>query len=114
MSLEQALADNTEMMKELISMLRATAQAELVVKEPKAKVEKTAAKKEEPAEVKLPGVSYQETQKKLVAVAEMHGRDRAVAILETFGAKKSTELKPEQYPKVVVACDEILNIEKTA
>lgn len=90
-----------------------TARASLQAKRDAVKAAKPKAPKEEaPAKVEqaepepaaeAPTVDYPTVQASILKVANAKGRDRALEILGTFGAKTGKELKPEQYDAALAA-----------
>lgn len=52
--------------------------------------------------------SYQDVAALITKVSRNVGRDAAVELLESFGAKRGPDLKPEQYADVVAACEKAL------
>ena len=116
MSIETLLADNTAAIRELIATLKAQAYVEAsqpattkpaqVKAEPKPKaaakpapepvVEDTPEAAATPADPETL-VSLDEIKAAVLKLAATKGRDAAVAVLQSFGAAKAPELKPEQY-----------------
>lgn len=101
--LEQVIAENTAVMKELVELLRSGAAVPPPsIEEPK-KAKKAAkplgeapppsTKDEAPA---APAVEYKQVAD-AITILVARNRARAVEILEGFGVKKGPELKPEQY-----------------
>ena len=123
MSLEQALAENTAAIKELIAVWgKLNAQAKTIDKAPadtvvkaagkpvEAKVEKAAeapkaeVKKEEPkAEAAAPVADYAPVGAAITAFAAANGREPTLAKLAAFGVTSGKALKPEQYADVLAA-----------
>ena len=136
MSIEQALAENTSAIRELIAAIRAgvpttAAQGAAVVAEAPA-VEKTEPKKEAArAEVSdaaehgktaaqavealaghankpTPTATYEDAKAAVLKISKEKGRDAAVAVLSTFGVQKLPDLQPENYGALVAKVDEAL------
>ena len=128
MSIEQALAENTAAIRELIEAIKTgvpttAAQVEAVVTEakveapaaeekvkqeehaPEPKAEAPAAKEEKPARVELPReeVSYDQVKDAIIGLSKTKGRAAAVAVLDQFGVDVATKLTADQYPAVVQA-----------
>lgn len=122
MSIETLLADNTAAIRELIATIKAQTYAEVsqpattkpatAKAEPKPKAETKPAP--EPVVVDTPEahatpadpetlVSIDEVKVAVLKLAATKGRDAAVAVLQSFGAAKAPELKPEQYARVLEA-----------
>lgn len=67
---------------------------------PKAAAPKAAAPKE---------ISYaDDVAPRVLKLAEVKGRDAAVAVLSTFGVSKAPQLTADQYPEVIAALDAAL------
>lgn len=129
MSIEQALAENTAAIKELIAMWgKLNAQAKTVDKAPaettvtaagkpveakvekageKPKAEKPAAVEKDKAESKpkaeAPVADYAPVGAAITAFAAANGRDATLAKLAEFGVTSGKALKPEQYADVLAA-----------
>ena len=131
MSIEQALAENTAAIKELIAVWgKLTSQAASVkakvdagetsviaaggapvaevkpaaAEKPKATPKPAAeAKKEEPKAEAAPALDYAKVGAAITAFAAANGRDVTLAKLAEFGVKSGKELKPEQYADVLAA-----------
>lgn len=52
--------------------------------------------------------SYQDVAALITKVSRNVGRDAAVELLDSFGAKRGPDLKPEQYADVIAACKKAL------
>lgn len=115
MSLEAALQENTQVVRELIARLTAagvmspTAQtmsgAELVVK---IDTDAKDAAKNETVEA----IDYEkQVRPLLVKVSTTKGRDALVALLAKFDVTKGDQLKPGQFGKVMAAATELLPVE---
>jgi|GEM_PF-6048328 hypothetical protein len=117
MSLEQALAENTAALRELIATLKpcnaaSTATAE-VVQATAPKPETKAAPASEPTQTAsassassstestqaaATGVEYVQIQKLVPQIAKTpEGTEKVVALFGRYGVKRGPELKPEQY-----------------
>lgn len=125
MSLEQALADNTAAIKELIAVWgKLNAQANKVsakveagetgpitaAGKPVAEVKPAAAEKpkaepkaEPKKEAAAPVADYAPVGAAITAFAAANGRDATLAKLEAFGVTSGKNLKPEQYADVLAA-----------
>lgn len=111
MSLEQAIAENTAAMRELIAVLAsakaapAAAAVEPAPKKPAAKAaEKPAeAPKAEPKANPQTGVDYAPVGAAITAYAAANGRDATLAKLAELGVKSGKELKPDQYAAALAA-----------
>lgn len=133
MSLEQALAENTAAIRELITALstnpvaapvpvpvpeetrkpETVADAEPEKKKPEAKkeAEKEAEKEKtpEPAPEKAPEQpTYQETAAAITKLSRAKGRDAALAVLAQFNAAKLPEVDPSQFSAVLAAVQEAM------
>lgn len=116
MSIETLLADNTAAIRELIATLKAQAYVEAsqpattkpapAKAEPKPKAETkpapTPVVEDTPEAHATPAdpetlVSLDEVKAAVLKLAATKGRDAAVGVLQSFGAAKAPELKPEQY-----------------
>lgn len=121
MSIETLLADNTAAIRELIATLKAQAYVEAsqpatytvgqmladtvaVAKDanPEPVVEDTPEAAATPADPETL-VSIDEVKAAVLKLAATKGRDAAVAVLQSFGAAKVPELKPEQYAPALEA-----------
>lgn len=119
MSLEVAINENTQAIRELIAALAkgqtpTPAQVE-AVREEIAQVEKPQAKaKPEPApEPKpeptaetfpdTPSVTYQDAAAAITKLSRTKGRDAAVALLYRFKASKLPDVQPDQYFEIIEA-----------
>ncbi len=113
MSLEQALADNTAAIRELIAAMKAKpaaqdeAATETAPNEPQAPATDTTPKsgkassepeKEKPAE--SPSVTYDEVRKLITDIARQ-SKDKAVATLQRFGVQNGKQLKEDQYAEFI-------------
>lgn len=136
MSIEQAITENTNAIRELIATIRAgvpitAAQIAAVVAEAPA-VEKTEPKKEAArAEVSdaaehgktaaqavealaghankpTPTATYEDAKAAVLKISKEKGRDAAVAVLSVFGVQKLPDLQPENYGALVAKVDEAL------
>lgn len=128
MSIEQALAETTNAIRDLIAALGngqhvTQAQVAAVVKEAKPKAEKkqeaakpevaaTPTTVEEPAapeqkaeasEAKAEAATYDDAANAVTKLARTKGRDAAIAVLSKFGASKLPEVKPEDFAAVIAA-----------
>lgn len=125
MSIEQALAENTAAIRELIETIKAgvpatAAQVEAVVVEakkdnyyaPDDPVEKAEPKTEAPAaeekakpatEAPAEDINYDHVKDAIVGLHKAKGRAAAIAVLEQFGVDVATKLTLDQYPAVVRA-----------
>lgn len=125
MSIETLLADNTAALRELIATIKAQAYAE--VSQPAAPkadhlpaAEKPKPQAAKPAPAPAPVVedtpeahatpadpetlvTIDEVKAAVLKLAATKGREAAVAVLQSFGAAKAPELKPEQYGAVLDA-----------
>lgn len=54
-----------------------------------------------------PAVTVEELRKALADCGKAHGRDAAVQLLASFGAKNVSDLKVDQYAAVVAAAKEL-------
>lgn len=123
MSIEQALAENTAAIRELIEAIKAgvpttAAQVEAVVTEakvetpaeetpepeqaPEPKAEQPAAKEERP-EMPAEEINYDHVKDAIVGLHKAKGRAAALAVLDRFGVDVATKLTADQYPAVVQA-----------
>lgn len=126
MSLEVAINENTQAIRELIAALAkgvtpTPAQVEAVAIEGKAnKAAKEAAKEaakavaaptqvEAPAEDKEPfgvtGYSYQDAAAAITKLSRLKGRDAAVALLYKFKASNLKEVQPDQFAEIIEAAN---------
>jgi hypothetical protein len=55
----------------------------------------------EEAYVYSSGATLDDVKKQIIEVAASHGRDVVVAVLQEFGAEKASELKEEDYARVI-------------
>lgn len=129
MSIEQALAENTAAIRELIEAIKngvptTTAQVEAVAAEAKAEKPKAEKKAEapkpeaeaEPAATPEPktepaaaeAVDYDTVAKAITRLSRAKGRDAAVAVLAQFDAKKLPDVAPEQFADVLAAAEEAM------
>lgn len=117
MSLEQALAENTAAIRELITALSANPVAAPVPEEtrkPEMDVDaepekkKPEAKKETENEKAPEQPTYQETAAAITKLSRAKGRDAAVAVLQSFGAAKLPEVDPSQFSAVLAAVQEAM------
>lgn len=129
MSIETLLADNTAAIRELIATIKAQAYAEAsqpattkpapAKAEPKPKVEPKPAPAPEPAVEDTPEahatpadpetlVTLDEIKAAVLKLAATKGRDAAVGVLQSFGAAKAPELKPEQYGDALTALNDAM------
>lgn len=131
MSIEQALAENTAAIRELIEAIKngvptTTAQVEAVAAEAKAekpKAEKkteapkpepeaeessaaTQEQKDEPAAAE--GITYEAVAAAITKLSRTKGRDAAVGVLAQFDAKKLPDVAPEKFAEVLAAAEEAL------
>lgn len=127
MSIETLLADNTAAIRELIATIKAQVYAEAsqpattkpapAKAEPKPKAEPKSAP--EPAVEDTPEshatpadpetlVTLDEIKAAVLKLAATKGRDAAVAVLQSFGAAKAPELKPEQYGDALTALNDAM------
>lgn len=121
MSIETLLAENTAAIRELIATIKAQAYAEATqpatTKAPKLKpendptntkpapepvVEDTPEAHATPADPETL-VTLDEIKAAVLKLAATKGRDAAVGVLQSFGAAKAPELKPEQYGDALTA-----------
>ena len=104
--LEQVIAENTAVMKELVELLRSGAAAPPPsIEEPKkarkaAKPVGEAPPPKEELEQPPPAIEYKQVGD---AITRLVAKDRAkaVEILASFGVKRGPDLKPEQYADVL-------------
>lgn len=126
MSLEIALQENTNAIRELIAAIQAGAvPAAAAVEVTKPKTEKKATKTDEPAAEVKPSEPVAETEDETPSkltepatyeavadaiknVAKTKGRDVAVNLLKQFGVSKGPDLKVEQYAEVLAAAQTAL------
>lgn len=110
--LEQVIAENTAVMKELVELLRSgTTVAPPSIDAPKAKAKAEKAKVEapaaepqaEPAKAEEPKLSYNDVAKHIVALDQAKGKAIARGLLATFGASTLKDVKPERYAEVIEA-----------
>lgn len=123
MSIEQALAENTAALRDLVAALKAqpvvgvpAAPAEKTP-EPKAEKKVSAPKKAEKveapkveapkAEEKPAGASYDDVKATVFALAKID-RAHAVELLTQFGVTNAQHLKPEQYAEAVATGQDML------
>lgn len=50
-------------------------------------------------------IDYSEVRSAVVKAASTKGKDKVVAVLESFGLKSATEAKPQQYADIIAACE---------
>lgn len=119
MSLEVAINENTQAIRELIAALAkgqtpTAAQVQAVREEvtqaekPKAKAEPKPAPEASaptPAETfpDTPGVTYQDAAAAITKLSRTKGRDAAVALLYRFKASKLPDVQPDQYFEIIEA-----------
>lgn len=116
MSIEQALAENTSAIRELIAAIRAgvpTTAARVAAEVPDAAEHgKTAAQAVEAlaghANKPTPTATYEDAKAAVLKISKEKGRDAAVAVLSTFGVQKLPDLQPENYGALVAKVDEAL------
>ena len=127
MSLEQAIQENTAVLRELIAVMKgAQVAVPVVVAEETAAVEETKpAKKGKPEKAETPKqepvatpepkeevapaadedegpvATYQDAATAITQLSKVKGRDAAVALLKKFGASKLPEVKPEDFNAIV-------------
>ena len=127
MSLEQALAENTAAINNLIAVMskipykhtepQTSGEASAASVPGEAKIVKTAespAKDEAPAPpefvpVPAKAYTYAEVAKRVTDVVSKKGRDAAKQILVRFGASKLPEVDPKDYAELMDACDSVEN-----
>lgn len=118
MSLEQALAENTAAINNLIAVMSKipyehtepqTSRAASVPGE--AKIVKTADIPATPEDAPAPAkaYTYSEVAKRVTDVVSKKGRDAAKQILVRFGASKLPEVDPKDYAELMDACDSVEN-----
>lgn len=100
--LEQLLAKLGHVGQSLGEVPRVEQQAAL---KPEKTVEK-AAPAAAPAEQPLDYVK--DVQSKVIKVSSVKGADTARKLLADLGLKSAKEAKPDQWPKIIAACDEAL------
>ena len=123
MSLEQAIRENTEAVRELIAALGSTnsvfapaaneavAQPAPAPKAAPAKAKPAPAPKAEepvvpapaPAPAAEPAIPYTDVATAVTDLAKAKGRQAAVDLLASFDVARATELKAEQYASVIAA-----------
>lgn len=119
MSIEKALADNTEAIKSLEVAIRAAAAGVTTTtgalppkaaaeKEQTAKPAATAAAPAAPAapaggEVKTDAVTYDTVKAAVNALAKAKGRDSVIAVLGKFNVKKADEVPADKWPELLAA-----------
>lgn len=137
MSIEQALAENTNAIRELIAAIKAgvpttAAQVAAVATEAKTtpcaghaaetetaeepmtgrELGKTAAQAVEAldghANKPAPTATYEDAKAAVLKISKDKGRDAAVTVLSKFGVQKLPDLKPENYGALVAAVKEVL------
>lgn len=130
MSLEQAIQENTAVLRELIAVMKgAQVAVPVVVEETAAAVEAKPAKKGKPEKAETPkpevvatpepkeevapaadedededegpAATYQDAATAITQLSKVKGRDAAVALLKKFGASKLPEVKPEDFNAIV-------------
>jgi membrane-bound ClpP family serine protease len=128
MSLELAITENTNAIRDLIAALGngqhvTQAQVAAVVKEAKPKAEKKqetakpeaastpttvepAAAPEPKAENSAQAATYNDAADAVTKLARTKGRDAAIAVLSKFGAAKLPDVKPEDFAAVIAAAVE--------
>lgn len=130
MSLEAAIQENTNALRDLINIMSSGSTPDINVvgkkedgevvdlKDAKAKkeakVKKTTAKKEPKAEntatpkddSKPTEVTYDEAASAVTTLARTKGRDVAIEVLGKFGIVKLPDAKSEQYAEIIAACTE--------
>lgn len=128
MSLEEAIRENTEAVKQLIERLHNPPlfitpddTKEPVKRKLKTKseipvenvIEKTPIpqEKEEAIQIALPAVSYTEVKNITYALAKV-SRETALNVLGQFNAKIATELKEDQWEKYIAAANQVLKAQK--
>lgn len=101
MSLEQALAENTEALKTLTALLQSQAQtrtaapATTVKSAPPAKVEEAVKEKGETA------LTYEQVKVPFLALVSAKGRDAALAAIAPHANLKAIEGNPELYADIL-------------
>lgn len=127
MSLEQAIQENTAVMKELIAALnnKGASLGEAIVAhvaqadaKPEVKKEKKIEKKPEPAveaepvekEEDTKPIEYADVRNAVMAIAKTD-RTKAEAVLQRFGVTQISKLKPEQYADVLEYATKVINDE---
>lgn len=136
MSIEQALAENTSAIRELIATIRAgvpttaaqvaavateakttpcaghAAETETAVQRFDRELGKTAAQAVEAldghANKPAPTATYEDAKAAVLKISKDKGRDAAVTVLSKFGVQKLPDLKPENYGALVAAVKEVL------
>lgn len=101
--LEQVIAENTAVMKELVELLRSGAAIPPPsIEEPKKakKAAKPMGEAPPPSTKDTPAVEYKQVADAITLLVS-RDRPKAVEILSGFGVKKGPELKPEQYADVL-------------
>jgi hypothetical protein len=135
MSIEQALAENTSAIRELIAALRAgipttAAQVAAVADEAPALAQPEATPATEaPAAVSdaaehgktaaqavkaldghankpAPAATYENARAAMLSLSKEKGRDAVVAVLSAFGVQKLPDLEPEHYDALVAKVEE--------
>lgn len=122
MSLEQALIESTQAVKELTALILKLNSTPVsvpasppptsppVVTEDKPAKKTKAAKKEEPiTALETEGVTYDQVKDAILALSKAKGRDAVVKLLTQFGAAKGPDLKPEQYAEFHKAAEVAAN-----
>lgn len=128
MSLEAALQEHTQVMRELLARLSAGAiatgaptavdhptNAAEAVADAKARAAAAKAKDEQEAKEKAadtPAIDYvTQVRPRLVKVSTTVGRDKLEALLAEFGVAKGDQLKPAQYADVIAAAEKLIPVE---
>jgi hypothetical protein len=106
MSLELAINENTQAIRDMIAAIMANGVSAPVAKaKPAAKSEPTPAPVAPVAEATAGTPSYQDAAQAVTKLSRIKGRDAAVALLAQFGAGKLPEVKPEQFAEVITAAN---------
>lgn len=112
MSLELAINENTQAIRDMIAALMANG-----MPAPAAKA-KPAAKAEPKVEAPAPAaqatpattIDYQVAATAITKLSRIKGRDAAVALLAQFGAAKLPDVKPEQFEAIIAAVDVAMGV----
>ena len=128
MSLEIAIAENTNAIRELIAAIRACAPttaaqvAAVVAEAPEAETAKAKIPAKDPAKDPATAevsdaaehgktaatATYEDAKAAVLKISKEKGRDAAVAVLSAFGVQKLPDLQPENYGALVAKVDEAL------
>lgn len=114
MSLELAINENTQAIRDMIAALMANGMPAPAAKaKPAAKAEPKveAPTYAEPKSVApATTIDYQVAATAITKLSRIKGRDAAVALLAQFGAAKLPDVKPEQFEAIIAAVDVAMGV----